>query len=261
MEQSVSFSPNERQKEIRLLLEEHGHLTVSELATHFNVSEMTIRRDLKGLASQGIIQREHGGALYPPPSLQDEVFHHRLGEAEKEKTAIGYAAASLINPGETIILDAGTTTLAVAKAIEPKNLIVITNSVPASTLLTGQKGVSVLLTGGEVRESTYALVGPITRSNLSHFNANKLFLAATGVSLERGLSTTSLFESEVKQAMIQAANETILVAHSAKFEQVFYHTFTGWEHINTLVTDDKLPNSIAKELTERGIRLILAPTS
>lgn len=261
MERSTYFNPTERQKEIYLLLQERGHLTVTELALRFQVSEMTIRRDLKVLASQGLIQREHGGALFPPVSASnDELFFNRLGEAKKEKTSIGFAAASLIKSGESIILDAGTTTLAVAKAIEEKNLNIITNSIPISTILAGQN-VQVFLTGGEVRESTCALVGPITRANLSHFNADKLFLAATGISLDRGLSTTSLLESEVKQTMIKAAKETILVAHSAKFGQVCYHTFAGWNQIHTFITDEKLPEPIAKELQRRGVRLILVPAA
>lgn len=260
MEQSAFFNPSERQQKIFSLLQEHGYLTVSELALRYEVSEMTIRRDLKTLASSGLIQREHGGAAYPSNTPQeDNLFFNRLGEAEKEKTAIAYAAAALIQPGESIILDAGTTTLAVAKAIEPKKLVVITNSVPISTVLTGLAGISVLLTGGEVRESTYTLVGPLARSSLSNFYADKLFLAATGISLDRGLSTTNLLEAEIKHAMIQSAKEIILVAHSQKFGEVCHNTFAGWNDIHTLITDDQIPNSIYQELLQRGLRILIAP--
>jgi DeoR family transcriptional regulator, fructose operon transcriptional repressor len=262
MEQSAFFNPSERQQEIRILLQEHGHLTVSELSLRLKVSEMTIRRDLKTLASHGLIHREHGGAAFQRNSSQPEdLFFNRLGEAEKEKTAIGHVATSLIHSGESIILDAGTSTLAIAKAIHPKELVVITNSVPISTILTGQEGVTVLLTGGEVRKSTYALVGPLTRSSLSHFYADKLFLGATGISLSRGLSTTSLQESEIKQAMIQSAKEVILVAHSQKFGEESYHIFAKWNQIHTLITDDKLSDLVHKELLQRGIRVLIAPVN
>jgi len=260
MGQSAFFKPSGRQKQICSLLQDHGYLSVSELSLRFEVSEMTIRRDLKTLASHRLIQREHGGAAYPSTTSQvDDLFFNRLGEAEKEKTIIGYAAASIIQPGESIILDAGTTTLAVAKAIDPKELVVITNSIPISTILTGQVGISVLLTGGEVRKSTYALVGPLARSSLSNFYADKLFLGATGINLERGLSTTNLLESEIKQAMIQSAKEVILVAHSQKFGEVCYHTFAGWNDIHTLITDDQIPDSLYKEFLKRGLRILIAP--
>jgi len=262
MEQSAFSNPSERQQAICSLLQEQGYLTVSELALRFEVSEMTIRRDLKSLASNGLIQREHGGAGYPSNTHQvDDLFFNRLGEAEKEKTTIGNLAAALIQPGESIILDAGTTTLAVAKAIKPKELVVITNSVPISTILTGQAGISVLLTGGEVRESTYALVGPLARSSLSNFYADKLFLGASGISISRGLSTSNLLESEIKQAMIQSAKEVILVAHSHKFSEVCYHTFAGWDSIHTLITDEDIPASIYEELCQRGLRILIAPLS
>lgn len=260
MEQLASFSLSERQHTIYSLLKEHGHLSVAELAQKFQVSEMTIRRDLKSLASCGIIQRQHGGATFPNISPQaDAHFFNRIGEAEKEKTAIGYAAAALIQPGDTIILDAGTSTLAVANAIENKELVVITNSIPISTVLSGQEEISVILTGGEVRNSTYALVGPITRSNLLNFNADKLFLGATGISLDRGLSTSNLFESEIKQAMIRSAKEVILVAHSLKFGQIYYHTFADWDEIDILITDSQLSSEIEKELSQRDIRVITVP--
>lgn len=260
MEQSAFFKPTGRQQQICSLLQDHGYLSVSELSNLFEVSEMTIRRDLKTLATHRLIQREHGGAAYPSTASQvDDLYFNRLGEAEKEKIIIGFTAASIIQPGESIILDAGTTTLAVAKAIEPKELVVITNSIPISTILTGQAGISVLLTGGEVRESTYALVGPLARSSLSNFYADKLFLGATGINLDRGLSTTNLLESEIKQAMIQSAKEVILVAHSQKFSEVCYHTFAGWNDIHILITDDQIPDSIYQELLNRGLRILIAP--
>lgn len=260
MEQSAFFNPSERQQAICILLKDFGYLTVSDLALRFGVSEMTIRRDLKALASNGLIQREHGGAAFlsNTQSIED-LFFNRLGEAEKEKSTIGDMAADLIQPGESIIIDAGTTTLAVAKAIIPKELVVITNSIPISTVLTGRAGISVLLTGGEVRESTYALVGPLARSALSNFYADKLFIGATGICVNRGLTTSNLLESEIKQAMIQSAKETILVAHSQKFNEACYHTFASWNDIHTLITDDNIPESMYNELTQRGLRILLAP--
>ncbi len=244
-----------RQEEIRSLLEEHGNLTVAELAQHFNVSEMTIRRDLKTLAALGLVQREHGRALHPQNA--DGLFLARLGEAEREKTLIGRLAAGLVSEGESLILDAGTTTLAVARALD-KKCVVITNSLPIAGVLGNREGVTVLVSGGEVRGTTYALVGPMARAGFGGFNADKLFLAASGLSLERGLSTANMLESEVKQAMLAAAREVILVAHSGKIGQVYYHTFTHWDRIDVLVTDARLPAETRRELENLGVKVLIA---
>ncbi|EGW40571.1 DeoR/GlpR family DNA-binding transcription regulator, partial [Desulfosporosinus sp. OT] len=205
---------SERQDEIHFLLQEHRNLTVIELAQRFKVSEMTIRRDLKNLAALGLIQREHGRAIYPPVPM-DTLLMMKMGEAEREKARIGQLAATLISEGDSIILDAGTTTLAVAQALNTK-CNVITNSLPIASVLGNREGITLLMTGGEVRSGTFALVGPMTRAAFHGFNADKLFLGATGVNIERGLSTANMLESEVKQAMLNVANVVILVAHSAK---------------------------------------------
>lgn len=248
-----------RQEKIRFLLQKHGHLTVSELAEQFSVSEMTIRRDLKQLASMGLVQREHGKAVYPqnPQHSRNAVFITRLGEAHREKIAIGKAAANLIKEGESIILDSGTTTLAVASAIE-KKCIVVTNSLPVAEILGMQKEITTILTGGEVQKATNSLMGPMTRESLAGFNADKLFLAATGVSPEKGLSTTSMAESEVKQAMINSAKEVILVAHSEKLDQIYYHTFTKWDKINKFITDTAANPNMIKKIKQNGIEVIQA---
>jgi DeoR family fructose operon transcriptional repressor len=254
----MTRSSAERQQEIRFLLQERGHLAVSDLAQYFGVSEMTIRRDLKVLSSMGMVRREYGGATYPPSIQPERMFFNRLGEAEREKTAVGRYAAALIKPGESVILDAGTTTFAVAQAIT-QECTVITNSLPIATLLTDQKDVLILVTGGEVRESTYALVGPMTQSSIQAFNVDKLFLGVTGFSLKRGLTTTNLLESEVKQAMIHASKEVILVANSQKFEKIHYHTFADWDQVHTLVTDSGIPDSLKSELENRGVKVFVAP--
>ncbi|MDR3585395.1 MAG: DeoR/GlpR family DNA-binding transcription regulator [Desulfosporosinus sp.] len=247
---------SERQDEIHFLLQEHGNLTVIELAQRFKVSEMTIRRDLKNLAALGLIQREHGRAIYPPIPM-DTLLMMSMGEAEREKAKIGHLAATLISEGDSIILDAGTTTLAVAQALNTK-CTVITNSLPIASILGNRDGITILMTGGEVRSGTFALVGPMTRSVFKGFNADKLFLGATGVDLKRGLSTANMLESEVKQAMLKVAKEVILVAHSAKIGQVSFHTFALWDSVHILVTDSGLPALIKKELESIGIKVLLA---
>ncbi len=247
-----------RQEKIRFLLQKHGHLTVSELAEQFGVSEMTIRRDLRQLASMGLVQREHGKAVFPQnPQIRNAVFITRLGEAHKEKIAIGRAAVDLISEGESIIIDSGTTTLAVALALT-KKCIVVTNSLPVADVLGMRPDITTVLTGGEVQRETYSLMGPMTRENLGGFNADKLFLAATGVHGEKGLSTTSMAESEVKQAMIHSAKEVILVAHSEKLGQIYYHTFAKWEKITKFITDSGADPDMVRQIEKNGVEVIIA---
>lgn len=247
----------ERQEQICLLLQEHGNLTVAELAQQFGVSEMTIRRELKALSDQGLILRTHGRALYPQDSPETSFFM-RLGEAATEKNAIGRLAAEMIKERESIILDAGTTTLAAAKFIH-KPCVVITNSLPISSVLASRsEEMTVLVTGGEIRGTTQALVGPMTRLAMSNFNADKVFLAATGVSTERGLSTDNMMESEVKQAMLAGARQVILLAHSQKFGNVYYHTFAQWDKVHTVITDSGLPEKTRRELESLGVEVIIA---
>ncbi|RNC28809.1 MAG: Glucitol operon repressor [Candidatus Dichloromethanomonas elyunquensis] len=247
-----------RQEKIRFLLQKHGRLTVSELAEKFGVSEMTIRRDLKELASMGLVQREHGKAIYPQnPQVRNTVFLTRLGEAHKEKLDIGRIAMGLIQEGESIILDSGTTTLGVALALT-KKCIVVTNSLPVADVLGMRPEITTLLTGGEVQKTTFSLMGPMTRESLSGFNADKLFLAATGISPEKGLSTTSMAESEVKQAMINSAKEVILVAHSQKLGQLSYHTFAKWEKIHKFITDSGADPYLVQLIRQNGVEVIIA---
>lgn len=246
-----------RQEQICLLLQEHGNLTVAELAQQFGVSEMTIRRELKALSDQGLVLRTHGRALYPQKTSETSFFM-RLGEAEVEKNLIGRFAAGMIKEKESIILDAGTTTLAVAKFIHTP-CVVITNSLPISSVLAARsEEITVLVTGGEVRGATQALVGPMTRIAISNFNADKVFLAATGVSIERGLSTDNMLESEVKQAMLAGARQVILLAHSKKFGNVHYHTFAQWDKVHTVITDLGLPENTRRELESLGVEVIIA---
>ncbi|HHV64182.1 MAG TPA: DeoR/GlpR transcriptional regulator [Peptococcaceae bacterium] len=247
-----------RQEKIRFLLQKHGHLRVSELAERFGVSEMTIRRDLKQLASMGLVQREHGKAVYPSNlQARNGIFLARMDEAHQEKTAIGKTAAKLIKEGDSVILDSGTTTLAIALALDTK-CIVVTNSLPVADILRNKPEITIILTGGEVQRNTFSLMGPMTRENLAGFNADKLFLAATGISVEKGLSTTSMAESEVKQAMINSAKEVILVAHSKKIEQVYYHTFTKWDKIHKFITDSSADKQLLSKIEENGVEVIIA---
>lgn len=190
-------------------------------------------------------------------AINTNLFSARLEEAQKKKQIIGKIAASLINDGEAIILDAGTTTLAIALALD-KKCIVVTNSLPAAETLRMRNEITTVVTGGEVQWTTCSLLGGMTRESLACFNADKLFLAATGISVEKGLSTSNMTESEVKQRMINSAREVILVAHSEKLGQTAYHTFAKWEKVNKFITDAGADPVLINKIREYGVDVVIA---
>ena len=179
---------------------------------------MTIRKDLENLHSEGLLQRSHGGALpvrtgtLLDPSLREKEKHHR-----KEKQRIGEAAAALVNEGECVILDSGTTTTAVARALRNRGrLTVITNAVNIAAELAGTS-IEVILTGGILRENSFSLVGPLAEETLGRLSADIFFLAVDGFDVHYGPTTPNLLEAKVNREMIKISRRTICVCDSSKF--------------------------------------------
>lgn len=246
--------PEQRQQAILRLLDAAGGLTVADLARRLGVTEQTIRRDLSRLEAQGRLMRSHGGAVPVGTPAGDLPFGIRLGEAAAEKQRIAKAAAQLIAPGDTIILDAGTTTLALARAIASLSGIkVVTNSLPIAMELAPRPEIEVVQVGGEVRDTTLSTVGATARETLARFHTAKLFLAARGVDPEHGLSNTNLVEAEIKQAMIAAAGEVYLLAHGAKLGRRYLYTFAPATAVDRLLTDASADPGVVRELQALGV--------
>jgi DeoR/GlpR family transcriptional regulator of sugar metabolism len=174
---TMDLFAEERRQRIAELIRTQGRVVVAELAERFGVSEATIRRDLTILEQMGVLQREL--------QLEERVTRHL-----EEKIRIGQKAAELIEDGDIIILDAGTTTIHIAKAIKARRSItVVTNALNIAMELMGSPGIEVIFIGGSLRPRTAAAVGPFAEQMLSQINADKVFLATNGISLERGLTT------------------------------------------------------------------------
>lgn len=250
----------ERQALIAGMVREKQLVKVADLMEKFAVSDMTVRRDLDSLEKQGIIKKVYGGAVLATTvaagTNQDVNLDVRAGAFLDRKREIARMAAGLIDANDVIILDAGTTTLELAR-IMPRHddLVIVTNSLPIAHELVGRSS-TLLLAGGFVRSSTYSTVGPKTKDFLSDLRASKLFLGASSLSLEQGVMNSNLYESEIKQTMMASADQVIVLADSSKFESMSYHVFAQWKDVDVLITDHFLPEETGRRLGEKGVRVL-----
>src|SRR6516164_1552191 len=237
------------------LLKQQGKAKVEELAERLNVSEVTIRKDLTRLEEQGLLERIHGSAIISQRSRFNIAFLERLRLKAPAKTFIARTAASYIQEGDSIILDAGTTTLSLAQVITERrfhSLLVITTSVPAALELS-KGNYDILLIGGQVRNHSLALIGPMTVRNLGSFHVDRAFLGTSGISFAHGYSTPNPLDAQVKEAMIRAAAETYIIADSSKFGHECLVSFAGIAGLHLLITDTGIPAEYIREFRKCGI--------
>jgi DeoR family fructose operon transcriptional repressor len=226
----------ERHNKILQLLKAGQPVKVLSLSTLFAVSEATIRRDLQELELMGLLQRTHGGAVSPQLGselsfLDREVFHL------EEKKEIALVAAGMVEDGETILLDAGTTTREIARALCGKRITVATNSMDVACVFTDEANIEVLLLGGTWRKSINSLIGPVTNSMLTTLCFDKVFLAANAVDCQFGATTHNIAEAETKRAMLHAGKRTILVADHTKFERKNFAKICNLNEVSMIITD------------------------
>lgn len=253
---------NQRRTEILNLIQEDGHAKVQKLSKIFKVSEVTIRQDLEELEQLGYIQREHGGAF-----LKDVGSFARTGQLfnkshMEEKQEIAKQAAKLIDEGDSIILDSGSTTTELAKILLPyKNLNVLTNALNIALMLGENPGINLIVSGGEFKAPTLSLTGDVAANLFKGLHVNKLFLATAGISMEDYLLTyPSLSDLSVKSAMIRAASKVYLLADSSKIGRPSFASLGRISLIDTLITDDKIDPTAAERIEELGVNIITAKT-
>lgn len=214
-----------------------GHpVKVIELSTLFAVSDATIRRDLQELENLGLIQRTHGGAV--SPQLGSELsFHDREVSFLDAKRQIANTVANMIQDGETILLDAGTTTREIARALCGKRLTVATNSMDVASVFSEESDIEVLLLGGIWRKSINSLVGPLTNSMIKRFHFDKVFLAANAVDFDFGVATQNIAEAETKRTMLEAGKASILVTDHSKFGLRNFSKICNVDELSMIITD------------------------
>lgn len=239
-------------------IQENLRASVPELSQFLNVSESTIRRDLKELEEEKLLRRTHGGAI----SLQNVNFEPSFNEKEdkfqKEKKAIARKAMEFIEEEDTILLDSGTTTFQLVKELYVfSRLTVVTNSLVFAQELQDVPGIEVVIVGGNVRKETCALVGPIAESALSMMRVDKAFIATNGFEVEGGLTTPNLLEAATKRKMIEMSKQVILLADHSKAEKTTFAKFAEIDKIDKCIMDAHTPKSFVRKLEEAGIDVYL----
>src|SRR5262249_8131524 len=248
----------------RLVLQAMGSrhaVSVAELAARLRVSTMTIRRDLESLASQGVLTRVHGGAVPTattmPTSNSTASFVDNAVHRQPEKDRIGAAAAQLVNDGETILLDVGTTTLQLARHLRDRALTVITNNLGAYEELLGAERIELLLLGGLVDRHYRSLGGFLAEEALRQVRADRAFLSASAI---RGSDLAVLDDTAVdlrlKRGMIAAASQVILLADAEKFGQLRPVRVCGPDELDVLITDNAAPEGALDEFEAAGVRVL-----
>lgn len=248
----------ERRRSILETLRRDGRVLVTELAKQFRTSQITIRKDLEVLDSQGLIQRTHGGALpVQAGALLDPTLREKEKLHRKEKTRIAMAAARLVEEGESLLLDSGTTTTAIARALkDARKLTVITNATNIAAELAGTN-IEVILTGGTLRKNSFSLVGPLAEQTLRQLSADILFLGVDGFDTNAGLFTPNVLEAQVNRIMVEIANRTIAVCDSSKFGRRSLCNIVPTTAIHEVITDKNISKHDLHNLREVGIAVTL----
>jgi DeoR family transcriptional regulator, fructose operon transcriptional repressor len=247
----------ERQRAILGHLAKNGNVSVSDLCQLFEVSEMTIRRDLADLEKQGLLQRTYGGAIPTEPAFFEMSSRAKQSVFTEEKERIGSLCAEMIRDGEVIFLDSGTTTLQVARCIKSKTLTLVTNDLNIASELLDYPNIEVHITGGILRRGTNNLIGVKASSFFDDIRGTKLFLAVEGVDLKAGLTVPDINEVPMKRKMIDSASEVIVVADHSKLGRNSMNIIAHLSAANCLVTDRDAPEEILRALKDQ-IQVTLA---
>ncbi|MGQ9632044.1 MAG: DeoR/GlpR family DNA-binding transcription regulator [bacterium] len=248
----------QRKSEILRIVREAKSVTVAELSRRFRISESTIRRDLRELEERMLLTRTHGGAIANESADLELPFSMKELKYIEEKKKIARLAAQLVEDGDTIILDSGTTTLQIARLLRDRRIVVVTNSVKILYELSHSPNIELIVTGGAHRPQSLSLVGPLSLKVLSEVNADKLFLGANGI-VEDKITTTSFPEAETKRKMVEVAKEVILVADHSKFGRVTLAQIVPVDsRIARIITDDKIERKYIQLFRRKGIDVLVA---
>ncbi|WP_338472531.1 DeoR/GlpR family DNA-binding transcription regulator [Niallia sp. XMNu-256] len=250
----------QRHQMIESFLKQQKAVKASELATLLDISIDTVRRDLETLEKKGTLKRVHGGAVLIQNSdnTLNKLFSEREVKNLEKKQEVASLAVELVEEGQAIALNGGTTTIEVAKALVNmfKRLTIITNDLRILSILGANKGFNVILTGGFFNPEEYTLYGKQCEEILSHFNIDFAFITVNGLSLQHGLTDFRMHEVGVIQAMISRTKYKVVVADSTKFETSSYINVCPLKNIDLIVTDSSLPSNVVEEYSKQDIRIL-----
>ncbi|WLQ35902.1 DeoR/GlpR family DNA-binding transcription regulator [Streptomyces castrisilvae] len=254
----------ERRQLILEMVRANGAVSLRELARVVQTSEVTVRRDVRALEAEGLLDRRHGGAVLPGGFTRESGFPQKSHLATAEKTAIADLAAGLVEEGEAIVVGAGTTTQELARRLaRVPGLTVVTNSLLVAQALAHANRVEVVMTGGTLRGSNYALVGSGAEQSLQGLRVSRAFLSGSGLTAERGLSTSNMLSASVDRALVQAAAEVVVLADHTKLGSDTMFQTVPTDLITHLVTDEPAAHddraaSELQALADQGVQIAVA---
>ena len=249
----------ERRRRIAEIVRSRGVVAVAEMADSLGTSEITLRRDLRLMAGQGLLLRTHGGAVLPAGLAHEPTYSEKASQAAAEKAAIARLAVAMVRPGDSIVLGAGTTTLALAHLlIDFPELTVVTNSLLVAQALLPASRVEVILTGGTLRRSIHALVGPATEDSLRSLRASQTFISGNGLTAERGLSTPSPLVAAADRALAAAAQQIVILADHTKVGVETMVQTVPLDSIAVLITDDQADPAQLAAIRAAGVDVRVA---
>ncbi len=247
----------ERKMRIVELVKQKRIATVSDLAKEFHVHEATIRRDLIEIEQEGLLRRTHGGVVVDHGANIELSFTERANDQLEEKMRIGKIAADLIEDGEHVILDSGTTTVHIAKnLVHRSNITVITNDTNIAAELRDSSSVKVFVTGGLLYSSSYMLNGIYTDQVLRSLHVQKAFIGTPAIHPKHGLTHPEDQLVQTKQGMIKAAQEIIVVADHSKIGKTSLHSVAPIESIHSFITGSEISNTLLNQFKDAGVQVI-----
>lgn len=252
---------SERRREITAMIRSRGSVQVVALSEMFSVSMQTIRKDLHYLEEHGVATRAYGGAIssdvvnaHVEPAIETKRISHT-----EAKARIGQMAAAMVKPGESIMLDSGTTTLEIARFLpDEDDITVVTNDFDILGILNQKRKIKIVMLGGELRRRNMAFYGAQTVAALNDLLLDKLFLGVDGFDIERGITTHHEPEAQLNRRMVETARQIIAVTDASKFDKVCLHRIIDVGGLNALVTDIEAPAYIEEAAERLGFRLYRA---
>lgn len=245
-----------RRDSIARLVRETGFVRTSDLSGRFGVSTVTIRQDIDVLSAEGLVQRTYGGAVFQIESAEDTAFHLRSTANRAAKVRIGRAAAGSIKPGETVLIDSGSTAIEIARHLpEDAGITVVTPALNVALEAGSKRGVEVMVCGGRLNPNTLSTTANEIARSFPEIFADRLFLATYGVDVEKGLAERSLEVAETKRALMRSAREITLICDSSKFGLAGPILISPLNILRHVITDDRIPKSYLRWLRNHDIGL------
>ena len=254
--------PEKRIIKLKDLVKKEKVVTVERLSEVFNISPITVRRDLERLDSEGFLAKVHGGAIYRDAIEPEPVFTEQVKLHQEEKSEIAEEASKRINDGDIVVLESGSTCLAIVKELkDKKNIKVSTAGIPLANKLWNlsmiKKDIEVSVCGGLIRTSTSVYIGPHAIDFFNNINADIAFVSPVGVSIEKGISTATDFDAELMKSIISCSKKIILICNSAKFGKYSYINVAPLTSFTEIITDKALNKQYCKDIKNIGIKITL----